>query len=322
MVGARLAAGLGIVLLALTQTTQAQSGGQSWTVFATGFEPSEGYSYEQDGLPLWGQLDWQGEGSGGNGILTNFFAGWGQQAYIGFSPPAPKDDRLNLWHPVHPPAPTAQRPIVKFEVLMRIADSTNGQYDDFRWSAYNSLTSRLFTVDFDNSRGEINYALDDNTGYHSTGFAFDNNTVYELTIWMNFWRNTWTALMNGVVVVESQPITTINARLDLADMDAVWAVRRQTFPGDNYMLFDDYRITSEALASIPPVLDTKGFNPQGSYQLTLHGERGLQYAIDVSSDGYTWETLSTFVTANGVWSLTDTSAKSFPMGIYRGRQVP
>lgn len=68
-------------------------------IYATGFEVEEGYSYADEFLPLRGQMGWIGEGSGGNGLLTNFFEGFGQQAYVGFAPPAPKDELLNIWRP-------------------------------------------------------------------------------------------------------------------------------------------------------------------------------------------------------------------------------
>ena len=67
------------------------------TVYSTGFEIAEGYDPE---LQLVGQNNWVGFGSGGNGIITNFFEGYGQQAYIGFAPPAPKDEVLNVWRPI------------------------------------------------------------------------------------------------------------------------------------------------------------------------------------------------------------------------------
>ena len=293
-------------------------------IYETGFEVSEGYSAADELRPLEGQMGWEGEGSGGNGVVTNFFTGWGQQAFIGFAPPvAPKYEFLNVWRPVGFTPPALTQPVVNFSVLMMIADSSraNAQYDDFRWSVYNTAGSRLFSVDFDNFRGEVFYALDDNQGFKSTGFQFHNDVIYDLVVSMNFARNTWTATMNGLVVVESQPLTTINARLDFGDADAVWAIRTPGAPGDNYMVFDDYRVTLEATPSIPPLLELVGRRPDGQFELLVHGERGLDYAVDVTTDFAQWSALATNRLANGLWRFLDSTAPAYPLSFYRARQL-
>jgi len=293
-------------------------------IYATGFEVSEGYSAADELRPLEGQMGWEAEGSGGNGLVTNFFGGWGQQAFIGFAPPlAPKYEFLNLWRPVGFTPPDTSQSVVKFAVLMLIADSsrTNGQYDDFRWSIYNTAGSRLFSVDFDNARAEVFYSLDDQQGFRTTGFSFRNEVWYDLAITMNFARNNWTASMNGLVIVDSQPITTVNARLDFGDADAVWAIRTKGWPGDNYMLFDDYWVTLEPTATIPPVLEVVGRRPDGQFEFFVHGERNAAYAIEVTTDLVQWFPLTTNLLANGLWRYLDSTAPTYPWSIYRARQV-
>jgi hypothetical protein len=321
--GGHLVLSLALGLLgSRTELCRGQTGAPAATViYATGFEVEEGYSAADELLPLRGQMGWIGEGSGGNGLVTNFFEGFGQQAFVGFAPPAPKDDLLNIWRPVIYQPPGPGQPVVKFSVLMQVVDSTNGQYDDFRWSVYNTAGSRLFTLDFDNSRAEVNYALDDSAGYKSSGFSFSNDAIYLLEVFMDFWNNNWLAILNGQVVVDAQPITTVNALLDLSDVDAVWAIRRQGWPGDNYLLFDDYWLTAEATTSIPPVLEVIGRRADGQFELLLHGERGLKYAIDVSTDLVTWAGLATNLPPNGVWQFLDSTAPDYPLSFYRARQL-
>ena len=286
-------------------------------IYYTGFEAADGYDL---GTSLRGQRGWTGEGSGGNGLVEEFFGGYGQQAFVGFDPPAPKDDTLSLWRPLGVKAPAAGESILRFSVLMQIVDSTNGEYDDFRWSAYNTASQRLFSIDFDNSRGEINYALDDGN-FLSSGFTFDNEAIYWLDVYMNFARNNWTALMNGAVVIDSQPLTTINALLDLSDVDAVWAIRKKGSPGDNYLLFDEYLITAEPGTTIAPQIEILGLNQTGEFELILHGERGLKYSVDASDDLRTWVSLGTNRLDNGFWQLTDTSAPSYSASFYRARET-
>lgn len=286
-------------------------------IYYTGFEAADGYDIRSS---LRGQQGWTGEGSGGSGLVEEFFGGYGQQAFVGFAPPAPKDDALSIWRPLGVKAPAVGESILRFSVLMQIEDSTNGEYDDFRWSAYNTASQRLFSIDFDNSRGEINYALDDGN-FLSSGFTFENEAIYWLDVYMNFARNNWTALMNGAVVIDSQPITTLNALLDLSDVDAVWAIRKKGSPGDNFLLFDEYSITAEPGVTIAPQIEILGLNQAGEFELILHGERGLKYSVDVSEDLRTWTSLGTNRLDNGFWQLTDTSAPSYSASFYRARET-
>jgi hypothetical protein len=310
----------GFVGAASAQVTTNAPGAQ--VIYYTGFEVAEGYAPADQNVDLRGQLGWVGDGSGGNGIVANFFEGYGQQAYIGYNPPAPKDVFLNLWQPFAVAVPAPGGAVVRFAVLMQVVDSTNGQYDDFRWSGYNTDGQRLFTLDFDNATAEIAYALDDTNGFYSTGFAFSNDALYELEIYMNFARNDWTARLNGAVVVDSQPITTTAARRDLSDMDAVWALHVRGQPGDNYMLFDDYEIDAEPGATIPPVLETAGLDGNGQFNLILHGERSLKYAVDVTDDFRAgWFSLATNLLADGVWHFTDSTATNYAQSFYRAREV-
>jgi hypothetical protein len=287
-------------------------------LFYTGFEAAEGYDASKN---LRGQRGWLGEGSGGNGLVRDFFEGLGQQAFVGYAPPAPKDEVLSVWRPFNVPAPTPDRPVWKFSVWMQIVDSTNGEYDDFRWSAYNTEGHRLFSLDFDNATLEINYLLDDGQGFRSTGFTFSTEVIYRLEIWLNFARNNWQAVMNGQVVVDAQPITTTGARLDLSDIGAVWALRTKGRPGDNYLLFDEYLLTIEPTDHIPATLELVGLNARGEFELYLHAERNRTFALDVSADLKDWTPLATNRLAEGYWFFTDTTAPGYPVSFYRAREV-
>ncbi len=287
-------------------------------LFYTGFEAAEGYDA---GKTLRGQQGWLGEGSGGNGLVRDFFEGLGQQAFVGYAPPAPKDEVLSVWRPFNVPAPAPERPVWKFSVWMQIVDSTNGEYDDFRWSAYNTEGHRLFSLDFDNATLEINYLLDDGQGFRATGFTFSTEVIYRLEIWLNFARNNWQAVMNGQVVVDAQPITTTGARLDLSDIGAVWVLHTRGRPGDNYLLFDEYQLTIEPTDHLPATLELVGLNARGEFELYLHAERNRTFALDVSTDLKDWTPLATNRMAEGFWFFADTTAPGYPASFYRAREV-
>ena len=57
--------------------------GQVRTLYYSDFEQGRDYDME---FTLIGQGGWQGEGTGGNGLVENNFEGLGQQGYIGYWP--------------------------------------------------------------------------------------------------------------------------------------------------------------------------------------------------------------------------------------------
>jgi len=219
-------------------------------IYATSFETTQGFS---TAFPLTGQDGWQQSGSGGNGIVSELFLGLGQQAYIGATPPLFGDDSLFVWHAANFTPQTNSRPVIRFSVLMAIVDSTNFEYDNFDWQAFNIAGQRLFTLNFDNNDLNIYYRLNDASGFHLTGASFANGQIYELVISMDYARNRWSATLDGDVVASELPITTTGVPSNLGDIDAVWLLSNTFSPGDNAMVFDNYRITAEP-SEVPAIV--------------------------------------------------------------------
>ncbi len=289
------------------------------SIYTTGFEASEGYTTNLD---LVGQNGWVGSGSGGNGIVADFFPGLGQQAYVGFTPPATNDNNLVVWQPINlNPVPT-NTPLVNFSALMAITDSSNTNWDDFYWSVYNSQGDRLFTLDFDNYYLEVNYALDGTNQFVSTGATFTNGPIYTLTLTMDFGRGRWSAALSGVVLATNQPMTTTNAPLNLGDVDAVWVPYDLANPGDNFMVFDNYQLTRQAAPPHPPTLQSFQRLENGSTLLRLYGQPNDSFAIDASADLAHWTALKTNVATDGYFDYSDTNAVGSRLRFYRGRWVP
>lgn len=312
---------LGILTAALQGQVVVGSPGGSRVLYQTGFESAEGFSGTHS---LSGQAGWMSFGSGGNGIVTNYFADGGQQAWMGASPPSGTDDSLSLLHPVAFTPSPGRSEVVTFSVVMAIMDSTTTNRDDFRWSIYNSQGNRLFSLDFDNSTLGVSYGLDDNKGFIDTGVGFTNSSIYELSISLNFARNLWSASANGLALVTGKPITTqLNTRLDLADIDAVWLPRDLKTPGDNYLLFDDYSVVLQHLDSIPPVLQFVNRLTDGQVVLKLSGEPNLHYTFEATTDLKTWTPIQKLLTPdNGIVLCLDPGAAGFPTRIYRAYQSP
>ena len=275
-------------LVSLTLAVLLTALGQAQVLYETGFEPDEGYDMK---FTLAGQGGWLAEGTGGSGLVKETFTDMGNQAYVGFFPPEKDDESyLNLWRPITVPKTGAKR--LKFSVAMMIADTEKEQRDEFRWSIYNSETKRLASIDFDNHNQEINFELDDGEGFKETEFSFERNSIYDLSIVMDFEKNHWSAFIGGETIVDKQLLTTTGAKLDLGDVSAVWVIREVGKPGDNYMVFDDYKIEQleEEEAETPFGKNLALRMENGVPTITLGPEK---CALEASSNLRDWETVAT-----------------------------
>ena len=63
--------------------------------------------------------------------------------------------------------------------------------------------------------------------------------------------------------------------MNLGDIDAVWLVYDTTAPGDNFMLFDNYRVTAEALPMISAQMELLGRTVEGWTLLRVYRARRL-----------------------------------------------
>ncbi len=304
---------LGLPTIALVAFTSAFAAPTN--IFFTQFEPGEGYTNNFD---LIGQGGWLGQGTGGNGIVSNYIAGQGQQAYIGFAAPNPGEDYFVAYHPLNFTPLAAKQPIVKFSVLMSILDSTNREFDNFRWSLYNSQVDRLFSLDFDNYSTNVSYKLDGTNVLVATGVSFAPGSDYTLLVTMNFAANRWSATLNNALLATNLPITTTGATLDLGDIDAEWLIYDANAPGDNYMLFDNYRVTAEAL----PQMEFLGRTGKGWVLLRGFGPDGSRWAVEGTTNLLNWTSLKTNVVSGGYFDMFDMTAVGLNQRFYRARLVP
>lgn len=294
--------------------------GATATIYATRFETSEGFSTT---AALSGQKGWTNAGAGGNGIVSNYIAGLGQQAYIGFYAPASGYSSLAVWKPLNFDSSNAS--LVRFSVEMSVIDSSTTNRDQFYWSVYNRSGDRLFAILFDNADLSIWHELD-NGFLYDTGWGFTNgastNGVYTLDISMNFPSNRWTALLNGTKIVTNQPITTKSAALNLGDIDAEWWLTITNKPGDNYLLFDNYTVTADALPAVIPSLDPPLAVGGDQRLVRVNGRNNVQYAVEASTNLVVWTSLKTNIATAGFFDYLDTGAIGLPRRFYRARWVP
>jgi hypothetical protein len=291
---------------------------QTTVLYETQFERAEGYD---PNLDLGGQRGWLIDGSGGNGLLKDWFPGLGQQAYIGFTPPA-EGVVTAVWRPVNFNPVPANDPIVRFSTKLEIVQSTAGGDDDFRWSVYNSNGDRLFGISFETRTGEVWYQNED-LQFNTTGWTFAFGGTYDFEIWMDFARNSWTARLNDVVLAHLQPITMTNTtQRTLGDIDAVWFINNASGVGNNFMAFDDYRITAENFTAIPAFLEPATRSTNGFPTFWVHGQRGVKYRVEYTTDFRNWPSLGEFVNNAGTFLFEDDQSAQDRYRFYRLVEVP
>jgi hypothetical protein len=290
---------------------------QTTVIYETKFERAEGYDPNFD---LAGQRDWVVDGSGGNGLLEEFFPGFGQQAYIGFQPPT-NGVVTAVWRPVNFNPVPANNPVVRFSVKMEIVQSTAGGDDDFRWAVYNTLGDRLLGISFETATGEVWYQNED-LQFRSSGWAFAFGGTYDFELWLDFERNSWTARMNDIVLANAQPISVTNTLRTLGDVDAVWFINNASGVGNNYMAFDDYRITAENLRAIPAFLEAQGRSAEGFFQFFVHGQKGISYRVEYTTNFQNWISLGDFENTAGTFLFEDDQSAADRSRYYRIVEVP
>jgi hypothetical protein len=293
-------------------------------VYATGFEAPSFL----EGFALVPQGGWAHDVAGGDQVVTNYFAGGGQQALLGFSQPEGTNGSVSVWKPLNFDPLASGLPAVTFRVSFAIYDCSTNQLafrDSFRWVVWNP-TNRLFALDFDNATTEISYRLDDEV-WVSTGSTFERadpdaqTGLYDLVITLDFAHNTWRATLNDVELVAAKAITTRGAALELGDIDAVWVAAREEGFGDNYMVFDNYRVEADTAAPQAFRLEALGRLPGQGFALRLHGEDGRRYAIDGSAGFSAWTALKTNTVTDGAFDFVDGGAVAAGQRFYRARAV-
>ena len=312
---------LGFSLVALPLGVQSAT---VTNVYFTGFETNEAPGAYDPYYELVGQQGWLRYPAvfGGNGLITNFLGS--QAAYIGLFPTDPKTNTLSIFRHIDYTPPANARTLVKFSVTMDIEDSYERRYyDDFWWTLYNAWGDSLFTLEFDNKTWAISYGLD-NGIFYETGQRFTNGLVYQLMVTMDFQSNRWSAVISNeykaTLLATNQLITTKNTPLNFGSMDLIWRPKDPKNPGDNFLIFDNYRVVAEIQDTRPVYFLTLGKPSGSSFPLRLTGPDGQRFAIDVSANLSSWTPLKTNTITDGSFDFVDQNPGSAPR-FFRARLV-
>ncbi len=202
-------------------------------------------------------------------IDSDLVPGMGQTAalgYLGSSAPPSTTQFIRVGRKVDSePVLAGNKPIIDFYCQIGLNQSTNSRNDDFELLVYNWDDKVLGGLTFDLTRNEL-FRYDANefntsstaSPYTDTGLSLSSlyGTVVEVTMHINYKTNTWTATVGGVQVITSAPFTqrpvsgTNLAARTFGSLSARWYITTVGFPGNNWMLFDDWTISASAEPTI------------------------------------------------------------------------
>jgi hypothetical protein len=91
--------------------------------------------------------------------------------------------------------------------------------------------------------------------------------------------------------------------------------------GDNYMVFDDYRVTAAPASA--PRLELVERQADGTAVIAVDGESGQEFALEFSDDLATWAILVTdTIPDSGRFTYDDAGAADKAERFYRTRVIP
>ena len=256
----------------------------------------DGWLGSHSGLKLHGVM-----GEAQHGVL-----GIGNAAYLGGRAARISSTlaNVNLRRPVLLDPVAIDQEIVTFQVVFGIKDSTqsaNFRRDDFEFLIYNNSSQLLAGIQFDNSSLESGnptrriYRLSwstqaNNFQYFNTGYSFLPETLETLRLRINLLTNLWTAELGGLPLFEDIPFHSGTRTRTFGQVLCNMIVRNRypltndIYPGDNYLLYDDYLIRTDPVST--QLLAAR--KTDGSVLLEWTEEAGYAYVVETSADLSQW----------------------------------
>jgi len=271
--------------------------------YFTGFE-----NFTAGNDTIIGTDSWQGTYAGAklHGVMSQIehqVVGIGNAAFIGgFATSVTGTSKsVYVYRPVNLDPLALNQEVATFSVVFGIKDSTSSRRDNFEFRIYNQTGGLLGGIQFDNSTLDTSnvprrliYRLswDSSLGkyqYVVTDYTFLAETLETLQIRINYRTNRWTATLSDVPIFQDLTFYTGAETKNLGWVRAMMLVTNSTSttiqPGDNYMLFDNYTVRSDALTTSLAVSKTA----TGAAQLSWDEEAGYTYQVLYSSDCNTWK---------------------------------
>ncbi len=265
---------------------------------------------------LVGTEGWAGvaSGSGSHGIDQDAIpgGGLGKTAFIGYAPPSGTTNPVHISRPVNLNPATNSTPIIEFETLLGIKDSTNNYRDGF-WIAFmntNPTPNRLAAIHFQNEAASTWIWRSDGAVQANTGINFIPGELHLLYVRIDLTTNKWSAYLDDIPLFNGAEFTATAFTRTLGSVRAEWRrgnrLNGDTTWGNNWMLIADWTVRM-----VPFSLDSSTRNANGSFTLKWIGDPGRSYQVQHSSDLGGWQNTlsgSTFPVQSGLGNLSFTDA--------------
>jgi hypothetical protein len=268
--------------------------------------------------------------------------GIGNAAYIGGNPARVNgvtNKSVFLRRVVNTDPVALGQEVATFGVIFGIKDSTaSSSYrrDNFEFLIYNNNSQLLGGIQFDNNRIDsltglplrAIYLLSWNGSgfvYSNTGYTFLPETLELLDFRINFRTNRWTVSLGGAPLFQDLAFYTgpnaknLGSVLVQMQVANTYPLSTDIYPGDNYMLFDDYSVRTDPVT----VTLESSWTETGAFKLDWNEEYGHQYRLQHSPDGSNWYDFTSTIhtaTATGDRTYTDTTTPRPLKRFYRVRR--
>lgn len=301
-------------------------GTQADTIYRTDFENFT------DGPDKWVGTDgWIGYSSatGSQGIDLHAVpgSGLGKTAFIGLKPPTESTTTVVVARPVNLNPATNSEPIIEFETLLGIKDSTSSTvpiYRDEFWISFYNIANgtRLAAVRFQNTANSSFIYRSDGSSSTSTGVSFIPGELHLLFVRLDLVQNRWSAFLDDIPLFNGAVFTSLPATRTLGSVGVEWKKPSGASTwGNNWMLIADWTVRT-----MPLSLESFSRNANGSMTLKWTGDPARAYQVQHSADLKTWfSTLtgSTYPSQTQLGTLTFTDATSLPSKrFYRVTRTP
>lgn len=261
------------------------------TLFATGFD-----NYTTGADALAGHDGWVGtsRGQGLHGVDPAGSGGVGKSGYIGRNVPPPGVTFVSVRRPVNyfPLASEEVRgAVAEFYAIVGIADSTNGNRDNFYITLYDENNRALGAVNFDNTPDRFGIYRYDGLNYHRSPVRFVRGRVHQLYLRINFATGYWSAELDNLPVFQDAAIDFKDRTRTLGAVAAEWEIATSGKAGNNWMLFDEWTAGTavEAALTEPAVRTGEAGLPE---EVSWIAEAGYAYQLYQSPDLVIWSPVS------------------------------
>jgi alpha-tubulin suppressor-like RCC1 family protein len=229
---------------------------------------------------------------GTSGVMANATTN-AHTAWLGYG--ATQESSVSVWRPIGYDPLAGNTSVVNFSVDLTLFDSTNGQRDSFWFTLYNLQGQPLGSIVFDNASGCI-FRYNEQS-YYNVG-TFTRGAAYTLAVTMDFFNNVWSASLSGGYLFSGETINFLGRARSLGDLAISWVITTPGSPGNNYLLFDNYRVSVPSLPVAPnittqPMDQTVIIGEMAIFTVTAAGAPEPQYRWWASSDGgATWNVVA------------------------------